>query len=135
MGILTPTGEKDTAINIGCAAFDKTLGKFTSNIGTMPLNCLIFQNKKVEMNENMDQSTAGKVWQVKVCGIMTPAMDDRAPKRSRKESNNDGRTKMGSLKVRKVLLILNKYEIYRREAGLKQTVDNIINIDENIALK
>ena len=37
-------------INIGSAVYDITKGEVSANIGNMPLNCLIFQDKIKKMN-------------------------------------------------------------------------------------
>ena len=38
---------------------ENTLGKFTSNIGPKPLNCLLFQNNIAKLYTNMDQVRKG----------------------------------------------------------------------------
>ena len=46
-------------INIGWEVYNKTLGKYRSNIGAMPLNCLIFQDDIAKINAYMNQVREG----------------------------------------------------------------------------
>ena len=49
--IFTPVGEKETYNGISQGSFAAALPrKITSNIGTMPLNCLILQDNMAKMN-------------------------------------------------------------------------------------
>ena len=92
ISILTPVGETDTAtiyngigqesfgaalassINIGCAVYDKTIGKFTSNIGPMPLNCPRY------WRDAGFKATSCKRWKVQILGDRAPRIEDRIPK-------------------------------------------------------
>ena len=64
-------------------------------------------------------------------------------KTSRKRSNNDGRIQIRSFKFRKIPSRLDQWEwnirisetIDKREAGQRQTMDEIIDKAENITLK
>ena len=55
----------DSSINIGCAIFDTTKDEFISDIGPLPLNCLVFQDNIARMNSTFTTSEerSGDNWQ------------------------------------------------------------------------
>ena len=53
-----------SSINIGSAVYDITKEEYISNIGTMPLNCLIFQDDIAKMIQNEEDARKG-AWEIR----------------------------------------------------------------------
>ena len=71
ISVLTTVGETDakrifgqgsfgaalaSSLNIGCAIYDVTMCEFITDLGPMSLNCLIFQDDIVKMNESLENA-------------------------------------------------------------------------------
>ena len=47
------------SLNIGTAIYDATDGETLTELGHMPLNCLIFQNDIARLNTTLEQARTG----------------------------------------------------------------------------
>ena len=60
-----------------------TKEEFTSNIGPIPPNCIIFQNNIAKMNQTMEDARKG--------ALAIGRIQDIKPERSRRNTHNYGR--------------------------------------------